>query len=198
MSIETVLTLGVAGAILAIALVMRLLTFAAVRLVKLAMGKSGAKVRRPARPSARHAAPRKPWGDVLTGVAQGAGTLGLALIAWVVAGVGGVLGRILFAAEMAYDGALAVGTWIAPQITGAYGWARPRAHAATRAVAAQSWSNYDKARAWWQRRMVPSLHRLATEEVGAVWPAGRLDRPESGHRVIRLDDADDRREELVS
>jgi hypothetical protein len=179
MSLETVLTLAVAAVILAIAAVMRLLTYGLVRLYRAITGEPE-EWKQPV--GARHRAqPAVSWrersGRMAVGLRTGFLFVTATGFSWLV-----VLARQLaFATQMTIAGFALIAAWARPWLMSASYSARTHSVAGAR-----------KTQAWWRRRMVPSLHRLAIEEAGATWPASRVEDPLSiegeTHRVIRLDD----------
>ena len=203
MSIETVLTLAVAAAILLAAATMRLVTFALTRLAVTIWHWIF-------EPEPAHAATepmivgagggfRRRVGVIL----EGARLLGLLGIAVTAAGAKSLARQVYFALTMAISGFALIGEWAWPLLVttahwatattaSGYRWVSPRAATAASTVARNSRSGLRSAEDWWDRHMVPAfedvplpeLHNpMRIEEEGL-----EVVRSEPEPKVIRLDD----------
>ena len=207
MSIETILTLGVATSILAVAATLHLVSRGAVRLFQVLSGRRVEKAW-----ALEEALPRPAWSERARPVLEGAKALLILVVATLNASAQALArevmrfpGRLAWCAEQIYAGFSMVVAWVWPRlvvafrwvsrkVVTAYRWTRPRSVAAAHSMANRSRSGATRTRAWWHRRLVPELHRLAVEEAGAAWPASRVrglgqGAPDPGaERTIRLDD----------
>jgi hypothetical protein len=177
MSIETLLTLLVAACILAAAAFMRLITWAAARLVKRLMHYEPETAGR----IPRHAAdrPSRSWGEVARRGLQGATMAALFVAAILVSWAQGLYNQTLFAGRMTAEGFVMVALWVWPRIVSSTEWTYRRTQAGyrwtrPRVVASSRWTTTKVATSsrWTTTKVADGYRWARPRSVSAVKAAG--------------------------